>query len=72
MINIDDRSTWPAYGSRWMHRNGNTYVVMNYANKKYKLPKYPVTIIYYNLHTEEVYTRPLADWERSMTPTETR
>lgn len=53
--------------SLWQHRNGQIYSVFAIANKDSTNPKYPVTVVYVNVHTRTIWTRPLSDWHRSMT-----
>ena len=55
-------------GSRWRHRNGNAYTVLMLANEHTDRPeKYPVTVVYQG-DNGRVWSRPLSDWRRSMTP----
>ena len=53
--------------SLWWHTNGNQYVVLHIANVAYRHPNYPVTVVYQNYDNGTVWTRALADWERSFT-----
>jgi len=53
--------------SLWWHTNGNQYVVLHVANVAYRLPGYPVTVVYQNCENGTVWARALADWERSFT-----
>lgn len=56
----------PGILSRWIHNNGNRYVVIGYANEATENPdKYPVTVIYMG-ENNLVWCRPLDDWHRSM------
>jgi len=58
-------------GSRWQHTNGNQYRVMTLANELTQRPdQYPVTVVYQNIYTQSVWSRPLSDWHRSMTEVE--
>lgn len=67
-INLADRSTWPKIGSTWEHRNGNIYRVMMFTNRaNERQDEYPTTITYMNVDNQELYSRRLDDWERSMT-----
>ncbi|WP_315740013.1 hypothetical protein [Bradyrhizobium sp. SZCCHNR1093] len=68
MIALEDQSTWPAIGSVWSHTNGNLYQVVTFTNiETGRQDKYPTTIIYRNVKNTKLYSRPLMDWERSMT-----
>jgi hypothetical protein len=54
-------------GSLWRHNNGVEYRVLYLANEKTADPiKYPVTVVYQGPNGL-VWTRPMADWHRSMT-----
>lgn len=74
VIHLDDPSTWPAVDSRWKHYNGNLYRIVLVSNVKTSdQAKYPTTVVTANVHTGAFYSRPLLDWERSMTQvTDTR
>ena len=59
---------YPDLESRWLQRHGQEYEVVGYANIDTTDPeKYPITIIYRGTNGK-IWTRPLADWSRSMTP----
>ena len=59
----------PEIGSVWRHDNGTEYVVVMFTNTLTKNPeKYPVTVVYANSLTQTMWSRPLNDWHRSMTP----
>lgn len=54
----------PPIGSVWLHRNGNTYRVQALAN----LPneeRYPLTVVYQNVHNGSIWARRADDWSRS-------
>jgi hypothetical protein len=51
--------------SLWQHTNGNRYVVLYITNTAYRHPNYPITVVYQNTDNGTVWSRPLADWERS-------
>lgn len=53
--------------SLWQHRNGQIYSVFAIANKESTNSKYPITVVYVNVRTRTIWTRPLDDWHRSMT-----
>lgn len=66
MTIIDEPCNKPGILSRWIHNNGNRYVVIGYANEATENPdKYPVTVIYMG-ENNLVWCRPLDDWHRSM------
>lgn len=68
MISLKDNRTWPEIGSNWRHYNGNIYEVLMFTNIiSENQDKYPTTIVYYNIENMANYSRPLMDWERSMT-----
>ena len=53
-------------GSKWNHRNGNTYTITAFTN----LPdgkKYPLTVVYQG-YNGCMWSRLWSDWHRSMTP----
>ena len=53
--------------SKWRHTNGNQYVVSAITNERSEdQRKYPTTVVYTGLDGK-VWSRPLADWHRSMT-----
>ena len=64
------RRDFPLY-SRWMHKNGNTYIITGYRNEPEPgekcRPGYPVKIDYANVDTGKPYGRVAHDWHRSMT-----
>lgn len=58
----------PPVESHWIHTNGQEYEVIGYTNTATTMPeKYPVTVIYSG-RNGKIWSRPLADWHRSMTP----
>lgn len=68
MIDLDDHMSWPRIGSIWNHRNGSTYAVDCFTNiETDRQDRYPTTIVYRNTNNGKCYSRPLIDWERSMT-----
>lgn len=57
----------PRLGSIWEHRNGNKYKVIALANTRTMRPEeYPITVIYENIVSKEVWCKKASDWERSM------
>lgn len=76
-INLDDQTTWPEQGTQWEHTTGRVYSVMLYANvgdlgndktldrSDPRRDRYPITIVYRNMHNDQIYCRRLDDWERS-------
>lgn len=59
----------PAIGSVWMHRNGNLYRVLFLTNGSDRPATYPRTVVYEGENGAR-WSRPLADWHRSMTATD--
>lgn len=55
----------PEIGSTWEHTSGRFYVVLHIANMPDE-PRYPRTVVYRD-QIGAVWTRPGADWHRSMT-----
>ena len=54
--------------SEWRHTNGNLYHVLCIANEHTERPdQYPVTVVYQG-DNGRIWSRPLSDWHRSMTP----
>lgn len=54
--------------SIWTHTNGNRYQVVLFTNiETSNTDKYPTTVVYQNVHNLKCYSRPVADWHRSMT-----
>lgn len=68
-IDLNDRKTWPRLYSVWTHfLNGNRYQVILFTNvEPERQDKYPTTIVYRNTSSDNVYSRRLDDWDRSMT-----
>lgn len=60
----------PSRGSIWRHSNGAVYTVILLTNTEgddpAKREKYPPTVVYLG-RNGKVWSRPLADWHRSMT-----
>lgn len=54
-------------GSRWRHRNGQTYIIEVLTNVASTNPKYVPTVVYRNITNGTAWSRPVADWSRSMT-----
>lgn len=55
-------------GSRWMHRNGTVYIVLfltNTHSTDYR--RYPPVVVYRGENGKR-WSRPAADWDRSMMP----
>lgn len=65
---MDDQIEVPEIGSKWDHdSSGAVYCVIAIANRESTRPDdYPITVVYQNTHTDSVWSRPLADWHRSM------
>ncbi len=60
----------PAPGSVWRHTNGNRYTVMCIANEFTERPEqYPQTVVYQG-ENGRIWSRPVSEWARSMTPVE--
>ena len=58
----------PRPRSVWQHRDGDIYKVVMLANEATEQPdRYPVTVVYRG-KDGKVWSRPLSDWHRSMTP----
>jgi hypothetical protein len=49
------------------HRNGIMYRVITLTNTNSKNPKYPLTVVYQTVSNGNLWSRPLSDWQRSMT-----
>lgn len=61
-------SAIPSPQSRWRHTNGNLYTVLCIANEFTERPEqYPPTVVYQG-DNGRIWSRPVADWARSMTP----
>ena len=57
----------PELRTIWTHRNGISYKVVGFSNTESTNDKYPVMIHYDNAETGSHWSRPAADWDRSMT-----
>lgn len=53
-------------GDRWLHYRGGEYVVLHLANVGGG-DGYEPTVVYQGTVNQKVWTRPLRDWNRSMT-----
>jgi len=58
---------YPDKNSVWRHRNGIKYVVIELANTDSSNYKYVPTVVYKNIKTFSVWSRPVEDWHRSFT-----
>ena len=57
----------PDLETYWQHTNGARYIVRSYTNQHSTNPKYPLTVVYEGTGGK-MWSRPAADWHRSMTP----
>ena len=64
-IERDYTDTSPPIGSLWRHYNGVLYEVVQHANVEGG-EQYQQHVVYKNANTGRHYTRPLSDWNRSM------
>lgn len=55
----------PEVGSFYQHKNGGIYQVtaITNLNAAFSKDEFPITIIYYRLSDQTLWTRPLARWE---------
>ena len=60
-------NTAPEIGSYWQHRNGVVYEVLMITNADSSKPEYPPTVVYQGAVNRKLWSRPVADWHRSMT-----
>ena len=58
----------PEIGSVWTHdKTGNLYTVEMISNVGTTKPDdFPVTVIYRSFETDDLWSRPVAEWHRSM------
>lgn len=56
----------PEINSKWAHNNGNLYTVLYIANTEHPSLKFPPTVVYQGTNGS-LWTRPVYDWNRSMT-----
>lgn len=57
-------------GTHWKHRNGCEYLIILLTNENSNpenSDKYPVNVVYIGMNGN-IWSRPLTDWHRSMTP----
>lgn len=64
---VNSESTAPEPGSCWQHRNGAVYEVLMITNADSAKPEYPPTVVYQGTVNRKLWSRPVADWHRSMT-----
>lgn len=64
-----DTDEAPAINSTWRHKSGGLYKVAVITNAASTRPEYPPTVVYVSA-SDVWWSRPLADWHRSMTPAE--
>ena len=58
----------PKVNSIWEHKSGTLYEVILIPNiNSVDEERYPVTVVYQNVDTGDVWSRPLAKWYTSMT-----
>lgn len=63
---MDQKVIIPKIGSIWKHSSGSLYVIYDFSNEKTTQPdRYPV-MIHYKDSNQDKWSRPLADWSRSM------
>lgn len=56
----------PKIGSLWTHKNGRTYKVKQFTNVDCSAnQRYPETIVYQEIDSNMLYSRPLQDWHAS-------
>ena len=55
------------FGRKYRHTNGNIYAIIGFSNLRSEKEKYKPTVIYTNVENGSVWSRPLEDWNRSMT-----
>jgi len=56
----------PKVGSIWLHKKGDLYRVLAISNMPDE-DRYPRTVVYQNVNTDAVWSRPARDWLRSFT-----
>ena len=57
----------PEINSTWRHTSGALYKVAVITNEASTRPEYPPTVVYVSAN-DVWWSRPVADWRRSMTP----
>lgn len=57
----------PAINSVWKHSSGQIYKVAALTNMTSTREEYPPTVVYFNVDHDTWWSRPVADWHRSMT-----
>jgi hypothetical protein len=65
---MSTENTIPEVNSTWSHTNGNVYKVACITNRGSTRPEYPLTVVYFNVVNDTWWSRPVADWHRSMHP----
>lgn len=54
---------YPEKGDWWKHHSGRVYEVITVANENSTdLHRFPVTVVYFNIHAETVWARPLNEF----------
>lgn len=66
-MNTDLSNQMPQKDSKWQHRNGVVYTVLGVSNTESVNEKHPPDVIYVG-ESGSLWSRPLSDWHRSMTP----
>ena len=54
-------------GRKYRHTNGGEYRVIMFTNTQSNTDKYPPTVVYKTIVGDNVWSRPLSDWDRSFT-----
>lgn len=63
-----NRNDIPVNGSVWRHYKGRLYSVICVSNIDSERDDYPITVVYKNIETNQIWSRPLSKWFDSMTP----
>ena len=63
---MGDNNEVPGKWTLWQHKKGMNYMVLQVTNLKTTRPEdYPVTVVYQNCATGDVWSRPLSKWHES-------
>ncbi|MBI1207430.1 MAG: hypothetical protein GC191_09085 [Azospirillum sp.] len=59
----------PSTGQNWRHSSGRIYTVLMLTNTDGTNDRYPISVVYQQVESRPVWSRPLSDWHRSFTLT---
>lgn len=66
---FDPETGYPRPGANFKHHSGRTYVILHITNIEATDPeKFPIEVVYRNIHNGTVWSRPLDKWMPKFSP----